>query len=50
MIECKTGSVERQLEVLWTSGTLTGLSDAQLLCRFTDARGRDGRIGFQGAG
>src|SRR6516165_383611 len=32
------GSVERQLEVLWTSGTLTGLNDSQLLCRFTDVR------------
>jgi RNA polymerase sigma factor (sigma-70 family) len=38
MTQGKTGSVERQLEVLWTSGTLTGLSDAQLLCRFTDAQ------------
>jgi RNA polymerase sigma factor (sigma-70 family) len=38
MTQGKMGSVERQLDVLWTSGTLAGLSDAQLLCRFNDAR------------
>ncbi len=31
----------RQLEVLWTSGTLTGLSDAQLLGQFAESRNRD---------
>jgi RNA polymerase sigma factor (sigma-70 family) len=46
MIECKKGFVERQLEVLWTSGTLTGLSDAQLLCRFTDAQGATAESAF----
>ena len=46
MIECKKGSVERQLDVLWTSGTLTGLNDAQLLCRFTDARGATAESAF----
>ena len=37
----KAGDVARQLEVLWTSGTLTGLSDAQLLGQFAESRGRD---------
>ena len=37
----KTGEAGRQLERLWASGTLTGLSDSQLLCRYVDARGRD---------
>jgi RNA polymerase sigma factor (sigma-70 family) len=39
MTQGKKGSVERQLGVLWASGSLTGLSDAQLLCRFTDSQG-----------
>jgi RNA polymerase sigma factor (sigma-70 family) len=37
----KAGEAGRQLEVLWTSGTLTGLSDSQLLSHYVDARGRD---------
>jgi RNA polymerase sigma factor (sigma-70 family) len=37
----KTGEVGRQLEVLWTSGTLTGLSDSQLLSHYVNPRGRD---------
>jgi RNA polymerase sigma factor (sigma-70 family) len=37
----KAGEAGRQLEVLWTSGTLTGLSDSQLLSRYVNARGRD---------
>ena len=41
MISGHAGAVERKIEALWTSGTLTGLSDAQLLGRFADARGRD---------
>ncbi len=35
------GEAGRQLEVLWASGTLTGLSDSQLLSRYVNARGRD---------
>ena len=35
MMPAKTRAVGRRLEVLWTSGTFTGLSDAQLLGRFT---------------
>jgi hypothetical protein len=34
MNPAKADAVGRQLEVLWTSGTSTGLSDAQLLGRF----------------
>ena len=34
----KPSSVGRQLEALWTSGTLTGMSDAQLLSRFAGVR------------
>jgi RNA polymerase sigma factor (sigma-70 family) len=37
----KAGEAGRQLEVLWTSGTLTGLSDSQLLSHYVNARGRD---------
>jgi len=38
MVQEKGGFVSRQLEVLWTSGTLTGMSDAQLVSRFTGVR------------
>ena len=41
MIPSKTDAVGRQLQQLWTSGTLTGLGDAQLLGRFAEARSRD---------
>jgi RNA polymerase sigma factor (sigma-70 family) len=37
----KAGAAGPQLEVLWASGTLTGLSDAQLLSHYVNARGRD---------
>ncbi len=37
----KAGAAGRQLEALWISGTLTGLSDSQLLSRYVDTRGRD---------
>ena len=37
----KAGEAGRQLERLWASGTLTGLSDSQLLGRYVDGRGRD---------
>ena len=43
MISGKTGAVARQLEVLWASGTLTGLSDAQLLGQFAESRNRDAK-------
>jgi hypothetical protein len=38
MIQGKSSTVGRQLEALWTSGSLTGKSDAQLLSRFAAAR------------
>ena len=38
MIQGKSSTVGRQLEALWTSGSLTGISDAQLLSRFAAAR------------
>jgi RNA polymerase sigma factor (sigma-70 family) len=44
MISGKPGGVGRQLETLWTSGTLTGLSDAQLLRRFTQRQDAAGRL------
>ena len=37
----KIGEAGRQIEALWASGTLTGLSDSQLLWRYVHARGRD---------
>jgi RNA polymerase sigma factor (sigma-70 family) len=37
----KAGGARSQLEVLWTSGTLSGLSDSQLLNRYVDGRGGD---------
>src|SRR5262249_39459261 len=47
MISGQTGAVGRQLEVLWASGTLTGLSDAQLLNRFAEARDATGESAFR---
>ncbi len=41
MIPGKINPIGRPLEQLWTTGTLTGLSDAQLLGRFAEARDRD---------
>jgi RNA polymerase sigma factor (sigma-70 family) len=38
MIPDKIGAAGRQLEALWEGGTLTGMSDSQLLLRFTDNR------------
>jgi RNA polymerase sigma factor (sigma-70 family) len=46
MIRGKAGGVSRHLEVLWTSGTMTGLSDAQLLSRFAQARDATGELAF----
>ncbi|HKI18194.1 MAG TPA: sigma-70 family RNA polymerase sigma factor, partial [Isosphaeraceae bacterium] len=41
MTQANAGKVMRELEVLWTSGTLSGLSDAQLLGRFTAGGAQD---------
>jgi RNA polymerase sigma factor (sigma-70 family) len=37
----------QQLEALWASGTLIGLSDAQLLARFSEARDTRGEAAFR---
>jgi len=47
MIERKPGRRSPGLEVLWTSGTMTGLSDPQLLRRFTQARDATGELAFR---
>ena len=47
MIERKPGRKMSGLEVLWTTGTMTGLSDAQLLRRFTQARDSTGELAFR---
>ena len=47
MIQRKPGSKSRELEVLWTTGTMTGLSDAQLLARFAQARDSTGELAFR---
>ncbi len=41
MIRGKSGEAGRQLQRLWSAGTLTGLTDAQLLRRFVETRGHD---------
>ena len=41
MNSAKVSQVGCPLERLWSSGTLTGLSDSQLLNRYVDGRGRD---------
>ena len=52
MISGNAGAVERQIEALWTSGTLTGLSDCPAPGAVRGRRGprRDGRSGVPGAG
>ena len=47
MIQGKTSSVGRQLEALWTSGTLTGMGDAQLLNRFAGVRDAAAEAAFR---
>jgi HlyD family secretion protein len=47
MIQRKSGRRSSELEVLWTTGTMTGLSDAQLLTRFTQARDSTGELAFR---
>jgi hypothetical protein len=47
MIPGKTSSVVRQLDALWTSGSLTGMSDAQLLGRFAEARDTTAESAFR---
>src|ERR1700723_589819 len=47
MISGKTSSVVRQLDALWTSGSLTGMSDAQLLGRFAEAHDSTAESAFR---
>ena len=47
MVQEKGGFIGRQLEVLWTSGTLTGMSDAQLVSRFTGGRDSTAESAFR---
>jgi RNA polymerase sigma factor (sigma-70 family) len=47
MFERKVSAVGPQLEVLWTEGTLTGTSDAELLSRFADGRGSSAESAFR---
>jgi HlyD family secretion protein len=47
MIQRKSGRRSSELEVLWTTGTMTGLSDAQLLTRFTQSRDSTGELAFR---
>jgi RNA polymerase sigma factor (sigma-70 family) len=46
MMQGKTGGVNRQLELLFTTGTMTGLSDAQLLNRFAQTRDSLSELAF----
>ncbi len=47
MIHRRPGSKSSHLGVLWTTGTMTGLSDAQLLSRFVQARDSTGELAFR---
>jgi RNA polymerase sigma factor (sigma-70 family) len=47
MVQSKGGRVARELETLWSSGTLTGASDAQLLDRFTLDRDATAELAFR---
>ena len=47
MIPSKSSSVVRQLDVLWTSGSLTGVSDAQILRQFAEVRDTTGESAFR---
>ena len=47
MIQRKPGKKGRGLELLWTTGSMTGLSDAQLLSRFVQARDSTGELAFR---
>lgn len=47
MVQDKGGIVNRGLEVLWASGTLTGMSDAQLVSRFVGVRDTTAESAFR---
>ena len=46
MLRRETGRLGRQIEVLWTAGTLTGCTDVQLLKQFTQTRDASGELAF----
>jgi RNA polymerase sigma factor (sigma-70 family) len=47
MVQSKGGGVVRELETLWSTGTLTGASDAQLLERFALDRDATAELAFR---
>ncbi len=47
MVQSKGGKVAQELEVLWSAGTVTGASDAQLLQRFTLDRDATAELAFR---
>ncbi len=47
MVQSKEGRVAHELEALWSTGTLTGASDAQLLQRFTLDRDATAELAFR---
>ena len=47
MVRSKEGRIARELETLWTAGTLTGLSDSQLLQRFAFERDATAELAFR---
>jgi RNA polymerase sigma factor (sigma-70 family) len=46
MFRRTSAGVKRQIAVLWTTGTMTGLSDAQLLGRFTQQQDATAELAF----
>ena len=47
MVQSKGGGVARELGTLWSTGTLTGTTDAQLLQRFTLDRDATAELAFR---
>jgi RNA polymerase sigma factor (sigma-70 family) len=47
MFQGERNRIFREVEVLWTTGTLTGLSDGQLLSRFAQTRDASGELAFR---
>ena len=47
MVQSKGGGVARELGTLWSTGTLTGATDAQLLQRFTLDRDATAELAFR---
>jgi HlyD family secretion protein len=47
MIHRRPGSKSAHLETLWTTGSMTGLSDSQLLSRFAQARDSTSELAFR---